>query len=53
MFESSRKIGIVCCSDGQKTTYINKMKLLENTLLGIGIEPVFSNCIYAKECIYR
>lgn len=52
MFESSRKIGIVCCSDGQKTTYINKIKLLENTLLGIGIEPVFSDCIYAKESVF-
>ena len=52
MIESHIKIGIVCCSNGQKKAYINKIKLLENTLLGIGIEPVFSDFIYEKEDIF-
>lgn len=43
------KIGIVCCSNGQKKTYSEKIKQLENTLLDIGLQPVFSAYIYEKE----
>ena len=52
MKNCSKKIGIVCCSNGQKTTYVEKIKELENTLLDMGIEPVFSDFIYEKENIF-
>lgn len=46
-----KKVGIVCCSNGQKRaneTYIN---VLEKTLQDIDIESVFSDFIYEKEGI--
>lgn len=46
------KIGIVCCSNGQKQTYHEKIKYLENTLLSIGLHPIFSDYIYEKEDIF-
>ena len=52
MKNCSKKIGIVCCSNGQKITYVEKIKALENTLLDMGIEPVFSEFIYEKENIF-
>lgn len=45
-------MGIVCCSNGQKVTYAEKIKQLENTLLDMGIEPVFSDFIYEKENVF-
>ena len=47
------KIGIVCCSNGQKQTYREKIKYLENTLLSIGLHPIFSDYIYEKEDIFN
>ena len=52
MLKYGDKIGIVCCSDGQKPTYVEKLKKLENTLLDMGLEPVFSACIYQKENVF-
>lgn len=52
MFSNKIKIGIVCCSNGQKTTYFDKIKYLENTLMSIGIQPIFSNFIYVKESVF-
>lgn len=52
MFKNGDKIGIVCCSNGQKQTYRGKIKILENTLLEIGLQPVFSDCIYEKDGIF-
>ncbi len=52
MKNCSKKIAIVCCSNGQKTTYTEKLKELENTLLDMGIEPVFSDYIYEKEDVF-
>lgn len=52
MIESGNKIGIVCCSNGQKRTYIEKIKHLENALLSIGIHPTFSDYIYEKENVF-
>lgn len=52
MFKCGDKIGIVCCSNGQKTTYAEKIKCLENTLINIGLQPVFSDYIYEKESIF-
>ena len=47
-----KKVGIVCCSNGQKQTYIEKIKYLEDTLLSMGLCPVFSDCIYEKEDVF-
>lgn len=52
MFKHGDKIGIVCCSNGQKCTYEEKIKRLENTLTEIGLQPVFSDYIYEKEDIF-
>lgn len=52
MIESGDKIGIVCCSNGQKRTYNEKLKYLENTLLSMGIYSSFSDYIYEKEDIF-
>jgi muramoyltetrapeptide carboxypeptidase LdcA involved in peptidoglycan recycling len=46
-----KKVGIVCCSNGQKQENKNVIEQLENTLLQIGLTPMFSNCIYEKEGI--
>lgn len=46
------KIGIVGCSNGQKKSNTEKIRQLENTLLDMGIAPVFSDCIYEKEAIF-
>ena len=52
MLRYGDKIGIVCCSNGQKMAYAQKIKCLENTLMDIGLQPVFSDCIYEKESIF-
>ena len=52
MFIRGDKIGIVCCSNGQKCTYVEKIKLLENTLTEIGLQAVFTDYIYEKEGIF-
>lgn len=44
-----KKAGIVCCSNGQKRANEEDIKILESTLLDIGIQPVFSDCIYERE----
>ena len=33
MLKYGEKIGIVCCSNGQKRTYAEKIKSLENALM--------------------
>ncbi|MBQ3027571.1 MAG: LD-carboxypeptidase [Lachnospiraceae bacterium] len=52
MLKYGDKIGIVCCSDGQKHYYAEKLKSLETTLLDMGLQPVFSNYIYEKEDVF-
>lgn len=52
MLKLGDKIGIVCCSNGQKQAYVDKITLLENMLLEIGLQPVFSDCIYEKENVF-
>lgn len=52
MLNRGDKIGIVCCSNGQKHYYTEKLKCLETTLLDMGLQPVFSNHIYEKEDIF-
>ena len=46
------KIGIVCCSNGQRRDYREKIKRLESTLVEIGLEPVFSKFIYEKDGVF-
>ena len=52
MLNCGDKIGIVCCSNGQKHNYTEKLKCLETTLLDMGLQPVFSNHIYEKEDVF-
>ena len=52
MLKHGDKIGIVCCSNGQKHTYEEKIKQLENILETIGLHPVFSDCIYEKNDVF-
>lgn len=52
MIGSGEKIGIVCCSNGQKQTYFEKIKSLEYTLRQLGLKPIFSEHIYEKEKIF-
>lgn len=46
------KVGIVVCSNGQKKEYAEQIKTLENTLLAIGLQPVFSGYIYENESVF-
>lgn len=52
MFKAGDKIGIVCCSNGQKPSYAEKISYLETTLTEMGLQPVFSNYIYEKKSIF-
>ncbi len=52
MLNRGDKIGIVCCSNGQKHYYAEKLKCLETTLREMGLQPVFSNYIYEKEDVF-
>ena len=52
MIQKGDKVGIVCCSNGQKTTYREKIELLCLTLKEIGLVPVLSECIYEKEDVF-
>ena len=49
MLSYGDKIGIVCCSNGQKEYYRDKLQRLADTLHDIGLQPVFSDYIYEKE----
>ena len=46
------KVGIVCCSNGQKISYKDKLETLKNTLEAMHMETVFSNYIYEKEDVF-
>lgn len=49
MIKAGSKIGIVCCSDGQKREYAEKIGHLEAVLKSIGLQPVFSDHIYVSK----
>ncbi len=49
MIKAGDKIGIICCSNGQKKSYMTKLKDLEDALLKMGISVYFSECIYESE----
>lgn len=44
-----KKVGIVCCSNGQKRANENDIKVLGKTLQDIGVEVVFSEYIYERD----
>lgn len=46
------KIGILCCSNGQKKSYKEKLDILTETLSGIGLVPVYGKYIYEKEDVF-
>lgn len=46
------KVGIVCCSNGQRREYEDKINKLSDTLTEIGLEPVFSDYIYEKDGVF-
>ncbi|MDE7332827.1 MAG: LD-carboxypeptidase [Lachnospiraceae bacterium] len=46
------KIGIVCCSNGQKREYSRDIEGLAEVLESMGLHPVFSNYIYAREDVF-
>lgn len=50
--EQGKKIGIVCCSNGQKREYCENIKCLKDALLRMGLQPVFSDYIYEKEGVF-
>ncbi len=52
MLKYGDRIGIVCCSNGQKHYYAEKLNCLETTLRNMGLQPVLSNYIYEKEDIF-
>ena len=52
MINYGDKIGIVCCSNGQKKNYENKIRKLEETLISMGLQPVFSDYIYENEDVF-
>lgn len=52
MEKINQKVGIVCCSNGQRKSYKNKINELESVLSGIGLAPVFSDYIYEREDVF-
>lgn len=52
MLARGDKIGIVCCSNGQKREYAGKLQSLEEVLVSMDLQPVFGGCIYEKEGVF-
>lgn len=52
MIPIGSKIGIVCCSNGQRISNSGKIEKLKQTLISIGLQPVFSDYIYEKEDVF-
>lgn len=46
------RIGIVCCSDGHRPERKRSNKKLDTILRAMGLEPVWSDCIYAVEDVF-
>lgn len=49
MLITGAKVGIVCCSNGQKREYAGKIERLEAVLRTVGLQPVLSDHIYVTE----
>ncbi|MDD2971534.1 MAG: LD-carboxypeptidase [Lachnospiraceae bacterium] len=52
MLKPGDKIGIVCCSNGQKMEQQEKIELLQSKLESMGLVPVYSDYIYEKENVF-
>ncbi len=46
------RIGIVCCSDGHRPERKKSNKKLDTILRTMGLEPVWSDCIYVVEDVF-
>ncbi len=46
------RVGIVGCSNGLRQAYAPKMQQLERTLVDMGVQPVFGDCIYEKDGVF-
>ncbi len=46
------KVALVCCSNGQPLVYKETLQRLQDTLIHIGLVPVWSECIYRKDSIF-
>ena len=49
MIKPGDKVGIICCSNGQKRSCMTKIKYLEDTLLKMGIRSEERRV--GKECL--
>lgn len=52
MINRGDKIGIVCCSNGQKREHADKIVHLAEVLEAMGLHSVFSDYIYARENVF-
>lgn len=52
MLYNGAKVGIVCCSNGQKREYSGKIGRLEEVLRQMGLQPVFSDHIYERKDVF-
>ena len=52
ILKKGSKVAIVCCSNGQLQTYREKINLLNDILLQLGLVPVFSDYIYEKNSAF-
>lgn len=50
--QKESKVAIVCCSNGQKQSYREKLELLKNTLLQLGLVPVFGDYIFERDSVF-
>lgn len=46
------KAAIVCCSNGQKEEYRERLEKLGDALKGVGLMPVFGECVYQREGVF-
>lgn len=49
MLNRGAKVGIVCCSNGQKREYAGKIERLGAVLRSVGLQPVLSDHIYVTK----
>ena len=52
MIKKGSKVAIVCCSNGQSLNYKKKLEKLQEVLIQLGLEPVWSDYIYAVDEVF-
>lgn len=52
MLKKGDKVGIVCCSNGQKEEMREKLQILDHILREMELYPVWNRCIFEKEYIW-